>query len=117
MIGSTSHSGDGKDLELFVLLPQPCVELPGTVETRVVVVVEVPQSDFAVQCVEVNEAAGISLRSENNNTLALGIQRSTRNTDRRGSEDLRSWASQVRQYAPFCWSPGASPTGKTLRLL
>jgi hypothetical protein len=61
MIGSTGEPGHREDLELFKLLPQPCVELSGTVETQVVDFVEIPHGDFAVECVEVNEAAGVTL--------------------------------------------------------
>jgi hypothetical protein len=61
MVGSTSKPEHGKDLELFKFLLQPCVELPGTVETQVVDFVEIPHGDFAVEGVEVNEAAGVTL--------------------------------------------------------
>jgi hypothetical protein len=63
MIGSTSHPGNGKDLELLVLLPQPHVELSCAVEIQAWTLLDVPHDDFAVKCVEVDEAAGVSLRS------------------------------------------------------
>jgi hypothetical protein len=59
LIGSTSGPDHGKDLELFVLLPQTRVELACAVETPVLSFLDVPHGDFAVKCVEVNEGADV----------------------------------------------------------
>jgi hypothetical protein len=59
MIGSTSRAGDGKDLKLLVLLPQPRVELCCAVKTPVLSFLDVLHGDFAVKRVEVNKEADV----------------------------------------------------------
>jgi hypothetical protein len=61
----------GKDLELFVLFPQPSVKFLGAVKARVVVLLNIPYGDFAVKCVEVEVVTGILMKS-NSDTLAHG---------------------------------------------
>jgi hypothetical protein len=61
LIGSASEPGHWKDLELLVLLPQPRVELPGTVKTQVIALHDVRYDDFAIKSVEVDEAADVRL--------------------------------------------------------
>jgi len=59
----------GKDLELFVLFPQPNVKLLGAVKAQVVAFLNIPYGDFAVECVEVEVVTGVLMNS-NSDSLA-----------------------------------------------
>ena len=64
VVGCVDDAGHGKDLELVILLPQPRVELSGTVKACIVILVDIPEGDFTIECIQVNVEAGISLCPE-----------------------------------------------------
>lgn len=64
IVGCVGDSGDGKDLELIILLPQPCVEISCACKARVLDFIDIPQSDLTIERVKVNEESGICLYPE-----------------------------------------------------
>ena len=64
VVGCVGDPWHGKDLELVILLPQPCVEFSRTVKACILNLVDIPEGDFAIECIQVNEEAGVSLCQE-----------------------------------------------------